>query len=218
MATEINTIGTEGEPIPEEFFRYREKTAWQRFTGHLRTVHIHRKNVRQACFQIGLYRQGLLHDLSKYSPTEFLPSIRYYDGTKSPNAIDRRINGTSRAWLHHKGRNKHHFEYWIDFVGKPVNGPIGCKMPLRYVAEMVCDRRAACVAYHGSAYTQADPYEYFDKSRGHLIMHPDTMFVLNEALVRMRDGGDEAAWDFLRKILAVTKGTDYTEEIIRKCV
>ncbi|MBQ0099877.1 MAG: catalase [Lachnospiraceae bacterium] len=178
------------------------------------TVHIHRKNVRKACFRIGLYFQGLTHDLSKYAPSEFILSVKYYDGTKSPNAIDRRLNGCSRAWLHHKGRNRHHYEYWIDFMGEPVNGPFGCKMPLKYVAEMVCDRRAACIAYHGSSYTQADPYNYYVKTLEHVIMHPDTRFVLETALIKMRDSGDEAAFAFLKKALSVTKGTDYTRETI----
>lgn len=200
--------------IPADYFRFRENSLWQRLSGHILTVHIHRKNVRKACFRIGLYFQGLTHDLSKYAPSEFILSVKYYDGTKSPNAIDRRLNGCSRAWLHHKGRNRHHYEYWIDFMGEPVNGPFGCKMPLKYVAEMVCDRRAACIAYHGSSYTQADPYNYYVKTLEHVIMHPDTRFVLETALIKMRDSGDEAAFAFLKKALSVTKGTDYTRETI----
>lgn len=205
-------------PVPEEYLRFQKKTFLQRLFGHLHTVHVHRKNVRWACFQIGLYFQGLTHDLSKYSPSEFFPSVRYYDGTRSPNAVDRRLHGCSRAWLHHKGRNRHHYEYWIDFMGEPVNGPLGCKMPLKYVAEMVCDRRAACVAYHGSAYTQADPYAYYVKSLEHVVMHPDTMFLLETALIKMRDHGDEAAFSFLKKALKLTKGTDYSKDQIRSLI
>lgn len=202
---------TSEAPIPPEYFRFREKSFPSRLIGHLSTVHVHRKNVRQACFRIGLYFQGLTHDLSKYSPQEFFRSVKYYDGTKSPNAIDRRLNGCSRAWLHHKGKNRHHYEYWIDFMGEPVNGAFGCKMPLKYVAEMVCDRRAACIAYHGSSYTDADPYNYYQRTLEHVIMHPDTRFVLETALIKMRDGGDEACFNFLKKALAVTKGTDYAK-------
>ena len=96
------------------------------------------------CFQVGLYRQGLLHDLSKYSPEEFWTGVRYYQGTRSPNAAEREMMGFSRAWLHHKGRNKHHFEYWIDVSKNKEEGLIGNKMPLNYVIEMVMDRIAAC--------------------------------------------------------------------------
>jgi len=201
-----------GGEIPPEFYRYLEMTRWQRFRGHMKTVHLHRKYVRQGCFKIGLIRQGLLHDLSKYSPTEFLPSIRYYDGHRSPNAVDRRFNGYSRAWLHHKGRNKHHYEYWIDFMGAPVNGAFGCKMPLRFVAEMVCDRRAACMAYHGADYERKDAWEYYEKTKDLVILHKDTRAVLEHALILLRDEGEDACFAFLREILSKTKGLDYTAE------
>ena len=111
--------------------------------GHLRTITHHRRLVRQGCFRVGLYWQGLTHDLSKFSPTEFWTGVRYYQGTRSPNAAEREINGYSMAWMHHKGRNKHHFEYWTDLSLKTrAYAPV--EMPARYLAEMVMDRIAAC--------------------------------------------------------------------------
>lgn len=201
-----------GQEIPEEYLHFREMSGWQRFRGHLKTVHIHRKHVRQGCFRLGLYWQGMTHDLSKYSPAEFLPSVQYYDGHRSPNAVDRRLNGCSRAWLHHKGRNRHHYEYWIDVMGAPVGGPFGCKMPLRYVAEMVCDRRAACIAYHGKDYTQADAWEYYNRTKDLVIIHPDSRAVLEKALVLMRDEGEAASFSYLRQLLKTTKGTAYSAQ------
>ena len=59
--------------------------------------------------------RGLLHDLSKYSPAEFIPSAKNFVGTRSPNEIEREKQGFSYAWMHHKGRNRHHFEYWTDY-------------------------------------------------------------------------------------------------------
>ena len=85
------------------------------FFDHLRTVNRHRRLVRKYCFRLGLYWQGLTHDLSKYSPTEFFRSVKYYQGYRSPNDQERITNGVSLSWLHHKGRNRHHFEYWIDY-------------------------------------------------------------------------------------------------------
>ena len=112
--------------------------------AHFKTITHHRHLVCRYCFRLGLYRQGLLHDLSKYAPCEFWRGAKYYQGYRSPNDAERKQNGVSLAWLHHKGRNRHHFEYWIDYCigedGKPYMG--GCKMPLRYVAEMFCDRIA----------------------------------------------------------------------------
>ncbi len=86
---------------------------------HLRTINHHKLLVMKHCFKVGLYKQGLLHDLSKYSPTEFLVGCKYYQGTRSPNNAEREATGYSQAWLHHKGRNKHHYEYWIDYSVKP---------------------------------------------------------------------------------------------------
>ena len=78
---------------------------------HLRTVGRHRRLVRHYCLRLGLVWQGLTHDLSKYSPTEFWRGVKYYQGWRSPNDQERLENGVSLAWLHHKGRNRHHFEY-----------------------------------------------------------------------------------------------------------
>ena len=107
--------------------------AWKHFC----TITRHKNLVLAGCFKIGLYKQGLLHDLSKYSPTEFLVGCRYYQGYMSPNNAERMDRGYSSAWLHHKGRNKHHLEYWIDYDipssdgdNKDHSGMAGMKMPL----------------------------------------------------------------------------------------
>ena len=93
--------------------------AWE----HFKTITRHKIYVMKGCFRVGLYRQGLLHDLSKYSPTEFLVGCKYYQGgSRSPNNGEREATGVSLAWLHHKGRNKHHFEYWIDYGLGPGGG------------------------------------------------------------------------------------------------
>ena len=96
---------------------------------HFRTITHHKILVMKECFKLGLYRQGLLHDLSKYSPSEFWTGVKYYQGDRSPNAAEREQIGYSAAWLHHKGRNKHHFEYWIDFSNDRTKGLVGNKMP-----------------------------------------------------------------------------------------
>ena len=90
--------------------------------AHFRTISEHRHLVCRYCLRLGLIRQGLTHDLSKYSPEEFWRGARYYQGYRSPNDAERAETGMSRAWLHHKGRNKHHFEYWIDWQLNPEGG------------------------------------------------------------------------------------------------
>ena len=84
--------------------------------------------------------------------------IRFYKGYKSPNGVERIQTGTSTAWLHHKGRNKHHFEYWCDYDLQDPNRMIGCPMPYRYVAEMFCDRVAASKNYQGEKYGDDSAY------------------------------------------------------------
>ena len=193
-------------------YAFQTKSFPQRLFGHLGTVLRHKYYVAQGCFRLGLYRQGITHDLSKFSPSEFITSVRYYEGFRSPNAVERDLFGCSRAWLHHKGRNRHHFEYWIDFSSLTPQIAYGCKMPMRYLAEMVCDRRAACMAYHGKNYRQQDAWDYYAKTRSHVIMHDDTRAVLEHALILMRDQGEEAAFSWLRDCLHVTKDIDYTPE------
>ena len=100
--------------------------------NHFKTITHHKWLVLQGCFRVGLYRQGLLHDLSKYSPTEFLVGARYWQGNRSPNNAEREQVGYSSAWLHHKGRNKHHYEYWIDYSTRDIEGGMApAPMPVR---------------------------------------------------------------------------------------
>ena len=170
--------------------------------NHFSTITRHRNLVRKHCFQIGLYWQGLTHDLSKYSPEEFWTGVRYYQGNRSPNAAEREIVGYSRAWLHHKGRNKRHYEYWIDISNHKEEGLVG---NLRYVAEMVCDRIAACEVYKGKAYTSAAPLEYYEYTKNYITIHPRTRALLEKLLHMLKDQGEEATFAYLRKLLK--KGT-----------
>lgn len=131
----------------------------QKFFGHLKTVTKHRRMVRKLCFKCGLYWQGLTHDLSKYSPTEFWNGVKFYTGTKSPHLGEREKYGYSKAWLHHKGRNKHHAEYWQDIRSNGKTEPI--LMPLEYFAEMLCDRVAASMVYLGDKFTKRSVLDYY---------------------------------------------------------
>lgn len=162
---------------------------------HLKTVHTHRKAVRKLCFKCGLYKQGLLHDLSKYSLTELIPSIRYWTGDRSP--IDNQIQdiGYSEAWLHHMGRNKHHYEYWIDMAhqGKDGSFVLICEMPLKYIAEMFCDRVGASKAYLGKKYTDDAPLKYAEgkAEREKKLMAPRVYDKIHEWLSDLAEHGEE---------------------------
>ena len=178
---------------------------WQ----HLKTITHHRWLVRLGCFRVGLYRQGIAHDLSKYSPTEFWIGARYYQGNRSPNAAEREDKGYSEAWMHHKGRNRHHFEYWTDLspetrTYEPVD------MPVKYLCEMVADRIAACKTYQGAAYTDASPLQYLDRANESRLVHPQTMKRLRFLLVMLAEHGEEETFRFMREV--VLKGKSFAEE------
>jgi len=168
--------------------------------AHWKTVNRHRALVRDYCLRLGLVWQGLTHDLSKYSPVEFWRGAKYYQGYRSPNDQERKETGVSLAWLHHKGRNRHHFEYWIDYR-VDENGQVfmgGCKMPKKYVAEMFCDRIAACRVYQGENYTDASPYDYFQKSKGHIWIHPETSALIDRWLLLLKEQGEAIAFAHVR--------------------
>ena len=172
---------------------------------HFITITHHKILVMQGCFRIGLYKQGLLHDMSKYSPTEFLVGCRYYKGYMSPNNAERADKGYSSAWLHHKGRNKHHLEYWIDYaVSKPGDDKAhtkmeGMKMPIRYVCEMFIDRVSASKNYQKEKYTDKSALEYYEKSVDHYMIHPDTKAMLEYLLVMLSVKGEEYTYSYIKK-------------------
>ncbi|MBQ5426663.1 MAG: catalase [Pseudobutyrivibrio sp.] len=169
--------------------------AWE----HFKTITHHRHLVMKGCFKVGLYKQGLLHDLSKYSFVEFRVGAKYYQGDKSPNNAEREANGVSMAWLHHKGRNKHHFEYWIDYALDGKSGMAGMRMPVNYVVEMYCDRVAACKTYQKDAYTDRSALEYYNKGKAKYLMHPDTAALLEDMLTHLANEGEEATNQYIRK-------------------
>ena len=162
---------------------------------HFCTITHHKYLVMKNCFKVGLYRQGLLHDMSKYSPAEFWVGCRYFQGNRSPNNAEREEKGYSSAWLHHKGRNKHHYEYWIDYglEGEPML--TGMKMPKKYVVEMLMDRIAASKIYMKDKYTDTSPLEYrvenerlLEKEDKNMADLPkDPMILLSVVNTKLRD-------------------------------
>lgn len=173
------------------------------FFKHLKTVTRHRRLVRRLCFKCGLYRQGLMHDLSKFSRAEFKPGVKFYQGNRSPQAKEREELGFSAAWLHHKGRNKHHAEYWTDSGGVGAMTPV--EMPPKYLAEMVCDRVAASKIYKGKDYTSASPLQYFSDRRDSVVMHPKTAETLERFLTMLKDEGEEKTFKELKKFVKESK-------------
>ena len=170
--------------------------------GHLKTITKHKIAVTKLCFRCGLYKQGLLHDLSKYSWVEFSAGARYYQGNRSPIDRVKEVKGYSLGWLHHKGRNKHHWEYWLD---NAADGIQPLEMPLNYVIEMYCDRTAASKIYMKDAYHDGSAYEYFMRGYHHVLMHPNTKALLEHILIYQRDHGTDQTIAYIRKELLKNK-------------
>ncbi len=176
----------------------------QRFFGHLHTVNAHRWQVFCNCVRAGIPWQGLLHDLSKYSPAEFFAGVRYYQGNRSPNTAQREEEGYSRAWMHHKGRNRHHFEYWTDF--DPLQGKnVPVPMPRRFVAEMFCDRVAASKIYMKRRYDDSFPLEYYQRGKDGRQCHEQTAGEIEMLLTMLCREGEKKTFRYIRKVFLKTK-------------
>ena len=166
---------------------------------HFITITKHRHLVMKLCFKMGIYKQGLLHDLSKYSFVEFFTSAKYYAGTYSPTISERKDKGYSDIWMHHKGRNKHHYEYWFDF-SYAENKYVAIKIPINYVKEMVCDRIAASKVYLKDQYTPSSALEYFNRTYDKNEMHPETRDLLKSWLELVSEKGEYETIKIIKKV------------------
>lgn len=144
---------------------------------HFRVVCRHKYQVFKQCKSCGLWKQGILHDMSKFSITEFSASARYFQGHRSPIEAEKEDVGYSAAWLHHKGHNRHHWEYWTDFDD---NGDvIANKIPLHYVIEMICDWIGAGKVYaQDKQWSPLDMIDYYNSVRKARYFHPDTEAII----------------------------------------
>ncbi len=184
------------------------------FMGHLKTITYHKMLVMKTCFQVGLYKQGLLHDLSKYSPIEFIPGIIYYQGDRSPINREKELKQCSRGWLHHKGRNPHHFEYWMDYSCDPgcdsgSGKLVGMKMPKKYVAEMVIDRMSASKNYLKENYHDGCPLEYYVNGKNMMLIHEESDYLARYLLTMLQNKGEKYFLHYMKTRLLRHKNRDY---------
>ncbi len=156
------------------------------FFGHLGLVARHKHRVFINCCKCGIPWRGIVHDLSKFTPEELFESVRYYNGHRSPLAIARREKGMSRAWLHHKGRNKHHIEYWQD-----DDAPEHPLMPYKYAVECICDKQAATRTYLGKDYTPDSGLAHWNRSGGKVRGNPKTKAFVEQAFRDIAEHGEK---------------------------
>ncbi len=152
---------------------------------HFKLITHHKWLVFKLCCKVGEPWRGLTHDLSKYSPTEFWEGAKYFVGTHSPITEAKQDKGYSEAWLHHKGRNKHHSEYWYDHSA-PDSTPV---IPYKYAAEMICDKLAAGMAYKGKEFTNEYELEYWMKEKDRINVNRKTEKFVTEVLTQVAKNG-----------------------------
>lgn len=171
----------------------------KRFCGHLSTITRHKIEVSKLCFRCGLIKQGLLHDLSKYSPIEFFAGVKYYQGFRSPIDAEKEDLGYSNGWLHHKGRNRHHWEYWSD---KSVDKKsiIIQEMPLNYLLEAACDKIAASKIYHKKDYNDGYACDFLLRGKDRNLMGEENFRRHVYLLQYIKDNGEEKALIYYKSL------------------
>ena len=156
--------------------------------GHFMVITRHKWVVFKLCCKVGQPWRGLVHDLSKYSPTEFWEGVKYFNGKHSPITDAKKDKGYSQAWLHHKGRNKHHTDYWV-VLSAPDKTPI---IPYQYVAEMLCDKLAAGMVYKGKDWTKEYELDYWLNERDKTLVNDQVEALITEFLTQVsKDGIDK---------------------------
>lgn len=167
------------------------------FFKHLKTTLKHKWYVFQACRKSGIFWRGIKHDLSKFSPIEFITSVKYYTGTSSPIDAEKKATGRSVAWAHHKGRNSHHWHYWVDWKG---GNQYAMEMPIDDVKELICDWIGAGKAYNAVKWTNQEPLNYYHKMKHTFIFHPDTEKSVIELVNFMAQHGEIKFYKMLKSI------------------
>ena len=155
---------------------------------HFKTIMIHKFWVFYYCCKARIIWRGIVHDISKFSPTEFFESVKFYQGNVSPIVKSKEVQGYSKAWLHHKGLNKHHYEYWQDNFD---SGTTHLQMPFIYALECVCDYLGAGRAYQKKKFTYAGEYEWWlSKVSSGIAMDEHTKKFITIMLKILKDTGD----------------------------
>ena len=148
--------------------------------AHFYKICVHKKWVLHYCHNAGITWRGIKHDLSKFSPTEFWESVKYYQGTASPIDAAKKAKGWSKAWMHHKGRNSHHYEYWVD---NHDNGGKPLIMPFKDALELLCDYLGAGRAYMGKKFSYSAEFQWWQaKAQKPLAMHYVTKWFISTTL------------------------------------
>jgi len=139
-----------------------------KYTKYLSYLIRHKWFVFIECYKQGRPITGIMHDWTKFLPSEFFIYADYFytDTTyKHILGIDDKFDC---AWLKHIHRNKHHWQYWI--LREDDGGVKTIAIPYKYRVEMLCDWAGA-----GKAQRNPDSVkQWYFKNKSKMSFHPDT--------------------------------------------
>lgn len=159
-----------------------EKITLKKLLGHINQVLRHKFWVFICCCKFGIIWRGITHDLSKFSWAEFWPSVRYYQKGSSPIPRLHHEASEYRPWLHHRGRNDHHSEYWHRYTHGTF---YALKMPFDCVLEQIADWIGSTRAY-GREFDIDDEIQWL-QSTSFYMMHEKTLELTLSILKGIRD-------------------------------
>ena len=151
----------------------------------------HKWYVFVECCKMGMPIMGILHDWSKFRPSEFIPYAKHFFGPGRSIHTGRNKQGYykptntgdpafDRAWFWHAKRNKHHWQYWC--VPEAGQEAIPQDIPLKYIKEMVCDWHGAAKAQN----SQSTVEEWYKANKNKMIMSIRTRETLESFLYNRR--------------------------------
>lgn len=159
--------------------------------SYLKYVFKHKWFVLREGLKIGVNLwQLIIHDWSKFLPSEWFPYADYFYGEWATEHEANRamiVAGVylktkadvsaafDVAWLKHQNRQPHHWQFWM--LTMDDGGTQNLPMPDRYRREMLADWRGA-----GLALGKPDTRGWYLANRDHIQLHPQTRAWIEEQL------------------------------------
>ena len=183
-----------------------------KFFKHLWVVIKHKHNVTKYASKLGIFWTGLFHDMTKFTPTEFGLSVKYFHGKKSPTIIERADNDNfSYLCVAHTGRNKHHWQYWVDYTRYEM---VVNRIPYKHSLEYVADVLSASKVYNPKDFTFMVAYNYFKEHSKTYLMHPATKEFILWCIKEINDFGFKAVNKKITKAKYLEIASKYPNTII----
>ncbi|MFW6172590.1 MAG: DUF5662 family protein [Elusimicrobiota bacterium] len=150
---------------------------------YLKYVVIHKVYVFIECCKLGILLRGILHDFSKFYPSEMIPNVKFHYGPDKK--VIRNKSGYYRkfecgdeifesSYLLHVRRNDHHWHYWS--VTKDDGTTKEFPMSNGARKEMLADWIGAAKAQRRCHKT------WYWNNKEKIIIHPETRKWIEENL------------------------------------